>query len=41
MFYVSEENLVEIEKWVVLNTIHEAEGIEVTINNKKEVYFDE
>ena len=35
-----EENLVKIEKWVVLNTINEAEGIEVTINNKKEVYFD-
>ena len=35
-----EENLVKIEKWVVLNTIHEAEGIEVTINNNKEVYFD-
>ena len=41
MFYVSEENLVEIEKWVILNTINEADGIEVTINNKKEVYFDE
>ena len=36
-----EENLVKIEKWVVLNTINEADGIEVTINNKKEVYFDE
>ena len=35
-----EERLVKIEKWVVLNTIHEAEGIEVTINDKKEVYFD-
>ena len=35
-----EENLVKIEKWVVLNTINEADGIEVTINNKKEVYFD-
>ena len=34
------ENLVKIEKWVVLNTINEAEGIEVTINNKKDVYFD-
>ena len=40
MFYVGEENLVKIEKWVVLNTINEADGIEVTINNKKEVYFD-
>ena len=40
MFYVSEENLVEIEKWVILNTINEADGIEVTINDKKEVYFD-
>lgn len=37
---MGEENLVEIEKWVVLNTIHEAEGIEVTIKNKKDVYFD-
>ena len=35
-----EERLVKIEKWVVLNTINEADGIEVTINNKKEVYFD-
>ena len=34
------ENLVKIEKWVILNTINEADGIEVTINNKKEVYFD-
>ena len=41
MFYVSEENLVQIEKWVILNTINEADGIEVTINDKKEVYFDE
>ena len=40
MFYVEEENLVQIEKWVVLNTINEAEGIEVTTNDKKEVYFD-
>ena len=40
MFYVEEENLVQIEKWVILNTINEAEGIEVTKNNKKEVYFD-
>ena len=38
---MSEENLVEIEKWVILNTINEANGIEVTINDKKEVYFDE
>ena len=37
---MSEENLVKIEKWVILNTINEADGIEVTINNKKEVYFD-
>ena len=34
------ENLVKIEKWVILNTINEADGIEVTINDKKEVYFD-
>ena len=37
---MSEENLVEIEKWVILNTINEADGIEVTINDKKDVYFD-
>ena len=37
---MSEENLVEIEKWVILNTINEADGIEVTINDKKELYFD-
>ena len=37
---MGEEKLIQIEKWVVLNTINEAEGIEVTINNKKEVYFD-
>ena len=37
---MSEENLVQIEKWVILNTINEAEGIEVTTNDKKEVYFD-
>ena len=36
-----EARLIQIEKWVVLNTINEADGIEVTINNKKEVYFDE
>ena len=40
MFYVDEEKLVQIEKWVVLNTINEADGIEVTTNDKKEVYFD-
>ena len=38
---MNKERLVQIEKWVVLNTINEADGIEVTINNKKEVYFDE
>ena len=37
---MEEENLVQIEKWVVLNTINEADGIEVTANDKKEVYFD-
>ena len=37
---MDEENLVQIEKWVVLNTINEADGIEVTTNDKKEVYFD-
>ena len=37
---MNKERLVQIEKWVVLNTINEADGIEVTINNKKEVYFD-
>ena len=37
---MEEENLVQIEKWVVLNAINEAEGIEVTTNDKKEVYFD-
>ena len=37
---MEEENLVQIEKWVVLNTINEADGIEVTINDKKDVYFD-
>ena len=41
MFHVGkEERLLQIEKWVILNTINEAEGIEVTINNKKEVYFN-
>ena len=35
------EKLIQIEKWVILNTINEADGIEVTINDKKEVYFDE
>ena len=38
---MDKENLVKIEKWVVLNTINEADGIEVTVNDKKEVYFDE
>ena len=38
---MDKENLVKIEKWVILNTINEADGIEVTINDKKEVYFDE
>ena len=37
---MNKERLVQIEKWVVLNTINEAEGIEVTTNDKKEVYFD-
>ena len=37
---MDEEKLVQIEKWVVLNTINEADGIEVTINDKKDVYFD-
>ena len=37
---MGEEELIQIEKWVILNTINEADGIEVTINNKKEVYFD-
>ena len=37
---MEEENLVQIEKWVVLNTINEADGIEVTINDKKGVYID-
>ena len=36
-----EARLIQIEKWVILNTINEADGIEVTINNKKEVYFDQ
>ena len=35
-----EATLVQIEKWVVLNTINEAEGIEVTTKDKKDVYFD-
>ena len=38
---MEEEKLIQIEKWVILNTINEADGIEVTINDKKEVYFDE
>ena len=37
---MDKERLVQIEKWVVLNTINEADGIEVTTNDKKEVYFD-
>ena len=37
---MGEEKLIQIEKWVILNTINEADGIEVTINDKKEVYFD-
>ena len=37
---MDKENLVKIEKWVILNTINEADGIEVTINDKKDVYFD-
>ena len=37
---MSEENLVEIEKWVILNTINEADGIEIKKKKKKEVYFD-
>ena len=35
-----EASLVQIEKWVVLNTINEAEGVEVTTKDKKDVYFD-
>ena len=38
---MDKEKLIQIEKWVILNTINEADGIEVTINDKKEVYFDE
>ena len=37
---MDKEELIQIEKWVILNTINEADGIEVTINNKKEVYFN-
>ena len=37
---MDKEKLIQIEKWVILNTINEADGIEVTINDKKEVYFD-
>ena len=37
---MNKEKLIQIEKWVILNTINEADGIEVTINDKKEVYFD-
>ena len=38
---MDKENLVKIEKWVILNTINEAAGIEVITKDKKEVYFDE
>ena len=38
---MGEEKLKKKKKWVILNTINEADGIEVTINDKKEVYFDE
>ena len=38
---MDKEKLIQIEKGVILNTINEADGIEVTINDKKEVYFDE
>ena len=38
---MNKEKLIQIEKWVILNTINEADGIEITINDKKEVYFDE
>ena len=38
---MGEEKLIQKKKWVILNTINEADGIEVTINDKKEVYFDE
>ena len=37
---MGEEKLIQIEKWVILNAINEADGIEVTINDKKDVYFD-
>ena len=37
---MGEEKLIQIEKWVVLNTINEAEGIEITTKDKKDVYFD-
>ena len=37
---MDKEKLIQIEKWVILNTINEADGIEVTVNDKKEVYFD-
>lgn len=40
MFFLEEDKLVKVEKWVVLNTINEADGIEVTTNDKKEVCFD-
>ena len=37
---MGEEELIQIEKWVILNTINEADGIEVTTKDKKDVYFD-
>ena len=37
---MGEEKLIQIEKWVILNTINEADGIEVTTEDKKDVYFD-
>ena len=37
---MGEEELIQIEKWVILNTINEADGIEVITKDKKDVYFD-
>ena len=35
------EEIKQIEKWEILNILNECEsGIEVTTNDKKEVYFD-
>ena len=35
------EKMKQIEKWEILNILNECEsGIEVTTNDKKEVYFD-